>query len=223
MRPPPPPLCLYGLSCPRRAPPPRAGGTNARQTRGPKPGGRTRGIVSLTVLERVSRGAGSRASGHDDRMTPPSLCFLSWRAGSPPPDAAIRGPLGLRLSSLPIRSPPIPTPRPSTSSQAPAPSFPPLTVRGLECRSQACARRRRGGTEPRPGDELARRPGVAAAGGKQVGASGEGGATSAAAGYFFVPAAAPSVAWTRRSSGSGRREARGGRGGGGGRTGGRGG
>lgn len=70
---------------------------------------------------------------------------------------------------------------------------------------------RSGRVEPRPADELARRPGVAAAGGKQVGASGGGGAAAAAAaGYFFVPAAAPSVAWTRRGSGSGRRGARGG-------------
>lgn len=76
-----PGLCGSGTGCLRQRPavPLRGGRT---------PGGH----CSPPVRGR----AGSRASGHYGKMTPPSLCLPSRRAdGLLPPDAAIHGPLGL--------------------------------------------------------------------------------------------------------------------------------
>lgn len=119
-------------------------------------------------------------------MTPPSLCFLSRRAGSPPPDAAIRDPLGPRRSSAAFRppkpSPAQPAPGPARAAGA-LPHFPPLTLREQE--AGAGLARDAGAVGPGRSlrDGLAGRPGAAAAGRERVGAAGGGGA--AATGSFF--------------------------------------
>lgn len=90
-------------------------------------------------------------------MSPPSLCFLSGRESPLPrtsPSAARSGSAGVPWCS----GPPTPAPQAGTSSQAPSPSAPPLTLRGLECRSLACARSRRGGAGPRPPGWASRSP-----------------------------------------------------------------
>lgn len=120
---------------------------------GPEP--TRRALFSGPCGCRRARGAGCRTSGHDDRMTPPSLCFLSGRAGSPPPEATPRAPPEARVGPGPL---PTPIPRPGTSRRAPSPSSAPLTLRGQECRSRARARRRRGGAGPRPPGGVSRAP-----------------------------------------------------------------
>lgn len=106
-RPSPPPLCLSRFRGPGGTPPQKAAGTDLSEARSSNlPEAARRAFFSPTVRVRASPGHREPASGHDDRMPPPSLCFLSWQAGSPPPDAAIRGPLELRrLAAL---SPPLP-------------------------------------------------------------------------------------------------------------------
>ncbi|CAD7691855.1 unnamed protein product [Nyctereutes procyonoides] len=144
-RPPPRPLCLSGSGCPRRAPRRRRPGRPRR-----RPGAHTPGIVLRPEREPVRASRGRRTSGHDGRMTPPSLCFQSRPAGPPPPEA----PPGARGRP----GPPTPTPRPGASRRAPSPRCAPLTLRGQERRSRARARRRRGGAGPRPPGGTSRAP-----------------------------------------------------------------
>lgn len=185
----------------------RAEGGRDRREEGPEPP--RRALFSGPCGCRRAGGAGCRTSGHDDRMTPPSLCFLSWRGGSPPPEAASRGPLGLRQRPEAARCPPPPLPSPGRASAAgrppPAPHHSPCGGRS----AGAGLARDAGAVGPGPGlrEGRAGHPRAAAAGRERVGG---GGGAAAAAGSSFVPAVAPSVAGTRRRSGSGRREAGGG-------------
>lgn len=171
--------------------------------RGPElesPRGRTPGIVSPTVRVRASPGHREPASGHDDRMPPPSLCFLRGQAAPLP---RRRHPWAARASQARGAWPPTPTRGPARAAgRLPLAPYYSLFDRG----SRARARRRRGGDRAEPsgrGEPETLEPPP------RAGAAGGGGA-AAAAGFSFVPAAAPSVAGTRRSPGSGGREAVGG-------------
>lgn len=125
------------------------GGRDGREG-GPEP--TRRALFSGPCGCRRAGGAGCRTPGHDDRMTPPSLCFLSWRAGSPPPEAASRGPLELR------RSPPLPSPGPARAAGRPPPAPHHSPCGGQEGRSRARARRRRGEAGPGPPGGASRAP-----------------------------------------------------------------